>query len=64
MIRSLAALLALLTVLGPQKSLAPYVATPEEVVDRMLAFAQVTRNDVVYDLGCGDGRIQRPDERP
>ena len=57
MIRSLAALLALLTVLGPQKSLAPYVATPEEVVDRMLAFAQVTRNDVVYDLGCGDGRI-------
>lgn len=43
--------------LVPQKSLAPYVATPEEVVERMLALAQVTRNDVVYDLGCGDGRI-------
>ncbi len=41
----------------PQKSLAPYVATPEEVVDRMLSLARVTRNDVVFDLGCGDGRI-------
>ena len=57
MIRALAAVLALVTVLAPQKSLAPYVATPEDVVDRMLAFAQVTRTDVVYDLGCGDGRI-------
>jgi precorrin-6B methylase 2 len=39
------------------ESLAPYVPTPQEVVDRMLALAQVTKNDVVYDLGCGDGRI-------
>jgi SAM-dependent methyltransferase len=38
-------------------SLAPYFATPPEVVDRMLALARVTRNDVVYDLGSGDGRI-------
>jgi SAM-dependent methyltransferase len=38
-------------------SLAPYVPTPQEVVDRMLELAQVTKNDVVYDLGCGDGRI-------
>ena len=37
--------------------LAPYVPTPQEVVDRMLQLAQVTKNDVVYDLGCGDGRI-------
>ena len=57
MVRPLAALLALVTVLTPQKSLAPFVATPEEVVDRMLSLAQVTRADVVYDLGCGDGRI-------
>ena len=57
MVRPLAALLALATVLIPQKSLAPFVATPEEVVDRMLTLAQVTRTDVVYDLGCGDGRI-------
>ncbi len=37
--------------------LAPYVPTPQEVVDRMLRLAAVTKNDVVYDLGCGDGRI-------
>jgi ubiquinone/menaquinone biosynthesis C-methylase UbiE len=40
-----------------QESLAPYVPTPQEVVDRMLALAEVTAKDVVYDLGCGDGRI-------
>lgn len=38
-------------------SLAPYIPTPQEVVDRMLALAKVTRRDVVVDLGCGDGRI-------
>jgi precorrin-6B methylase 2 len=38
-------------------SLAPYVPTPQDVVDRMLALAGVTADDVVYDLGCGDGRI-------
>jgi len=37
--------------------IAPYVPTPQEVVDRMLELAQITRNDVVYDLGSGDGRI-------
>jgi tRNA G37 N-methylase Trm5 len=35
----------------------PYVPTPDEVVDKMLTMAKVNRNDVVYDLGCGDGRI-------
>lgn len=35
----------------------PYVPTPTAVVDRMLQLAQVTPNDVVYDLGSGDGRI-------
>jgi SAM-dependent methyltransferase len=39
------------------ESLAPFVPTPQEVVDRMLALAKVTKSDVVYDLGCGDGRI-------
>jgi SAM-dependent methyltransferase len=38
-------------------SLAPFVPTPQDVVDRMLALANVTKDDVVYDLGCGDGRI-------
>ena len=35
----------------------PFVATPPDVVDRMLTLAKVGRRDVVYDLGCGDGRI-------
>jgi SAM-dependent methyltransferase len=35
----------------------PYVPTPQNVVDRMLQVANVTKNDVVYDLGSGDGRI-------
>ena len=37
--------------------LAPYVPTPAEVVDRMLQLGEVGKNDVLYDLGCGDGRI-------
>ena len=35
----------------------PYVATPPAVVAKMLEIAQVTKDDVVYDLGSGDGRI-------
>jgi SAM-dependent methyltransferase len=34
-----------------------YVPTPQEVVDKMLEVAKVTKDDLVYDLGCGDGRI-------
>jgi SAM-dependent methyltransferase len=34
-----------------------YVPTPQKVVDKMLEIAKVTSTDVVYDLGCGDGRI-------
>ncbi|UCG48246.1 MAG: DNA/RNA non-specific endonuclease [Phycisphaerales bacterium] len=34
-----------------------FVPTPPEVVDRMLELAKVTKDDLVYDLGCGDGRI-------
>ncbi len=35
----------------------PYVPTPPEVIARMLEVAGVDSNDVLYDLGCGDGRI-------
>lgn len=35
----------------------PFVPTPPEVVDKMLEMADVGKNDVVYDLGSGDGRI-------
>jgi SAM-dependent methyltransferase len=34
-----------------------YVPTPENVVDEMLRLTGVTENDIVYDLGCGDGRL-------
>src|SRR5689334_14996024 len=37
--------------------LAPYVPTPQDVVERMLALADVKKTDFVVDLGCGDGRI-------
>lgn len=37
--------------------LAPFVATPMSVVDKMLGMAEVTGRDIVYDLGSGDGRI-------
>ncbi len=36
---------------------APYVSTPQAVVDTMLSMAGVSEGDVVYDLGSGDGRI-------
>ena len=34
-----------------------YVPTPPDVVEAMLKVARVGKDDVVYDLGCGDGRI-------
>jgi len=37
--------------------LAPFVPTPMPVVVKMLEMADITAADVVYDLGCGDGRI-------
>ena len=41
----------------PRKPDVVYVPTPQKVVDKMLELAQVTSDDLVYDLGCGDGRI-------
>ncbi len=35
----------------------PFVPSPEVVVRRMLQLADVRENEVVYDLGCGDGRV-------
>lgn len=50
-------LLGWIALLVAQQPMVPYHATPADVVDRMLALAQVTKDDVVLDLGCGDGRI-------
>ena len=35
----------------------PYVPTPEKVVEEMLKMADVQKDDILFDLGCGDGRI-------
>ncbi|MGE3808847.1 MAG: TIGR03000 domain-containing protein [Gemmataceae bacterium] len=42
---------------GKPSSEVLFVPTPDSVVAKMLEAAKVTKNDVVYDLGCGDGRI-------
>ncbi len=34
-----------------------YVPTPQDVVDKMLELAEIKKDDLLYDLGCGDGRI-------
>ncbi len=39
------------------ESLAPYIPTPQILVERMLEAGNVKADDVVYDLGSGDGRI-------
>ena len=58
-----ALLLAAPAVLGVPRARAtpmldvPYVPTPQKVVDRMMEMARVGPKDVVYDLGCGDGRL-------
>jgi SAM-dependent methyltransferase len=39
------------------EDLAPFVATPMLVVEKMLEMADLDGDDVLYDLGCGDGRI-------
>lgn len=37
--------------------LGPFLGTPIALIDPLLEFANVTESDVVFDLGCGDGRI-------
>ncbi len=41
----------------PDKILVRWVPTPPEVVDAMMVLGGVGKDDVVYDLGCGDGRF-------
>ena len=41
----------------PSRYIAPYHATPEPVVRRMLQLAKVSATDTVYDIGCGDARL-------
>jgi protein-L-isoaspartate O-methyltransferase len=41
----------------PAQKLAPYVSSPQPVVERMLDLARLKSGETLYDLGCGDGRI-------
>jgi SAM-dependent methyltransferase len=49
-------LLVFISVVWPRLCGAPWVPTPMHVVQQMMIMADVGPNDVVYDLGCGDGR--------
>jgi precorrin-6B methylase 2 len=42
---------------GEKQYIAPFVPTPQEVVERMLELAEIKPGDILYDLGSGDGRI-------
>ncbi len=52
-----AALLVAALLAQTTRSVVPYVPTSRAMVDAMLKLADVTSRDVVYDLGCGDGRV-------
>lgn len=39
------------------KSLAPFVPSPQNIVEKMLEAAQLKPGEIVFDLGCGDGRV-------
>ena len=54
---ALAAALAYWTIIVEVPRDVPYVVTPEPVVDQMLELADAKSGQVIYDLGCGDGRI-------
>lgn len=41
----------------PNRSIGMYVPSPKPVVSQMLSLAKITKNDILYDLGCGDGSI-------
>ena len=39
------------------QNLAPFIASPQPIVDRMLDLAVIKPGEIVFDLGCGDGRV-------
>jgi SAM-dependent methyltransferase len=51
------AVVLVISIMWPQSRGAPWLPTPMLMVDKMLKMARVGPGDVVYDLGCGDGRF-------
>lgn len=51
------ALFALQPAQPQAKKLAPYVSSPQPIVEKMLSMAGLKSGETIYDLGCGDGRI-------
>ena len=41
----------------PSQNLAPFIASPQPIVDRMLDLATIKPGETIFDLGCGDGRV-------
>jgi ubiquinone/menaquinone biosynthesis C-methylase UbiE len=41
----------------PSQNLAPFIASPQPIVDRMLDLAAIKPGELIFDLGCGDGRV-------
>jgi|SRR6185437_5245891 ubiquinone/menaquinone biosynthesis C-methylase UbiE len=54
---ALAALPAQCQQFGPAENLAPYIPSPQAIVERMLEVGKVKPGETVYDLGAGDGRV-------
>lgn len=42
---------------APAQKLAPYVTSPQPIVEKMLEIARLKSGETLFDLGCGDGRI-------
>lgn len=51
------ALAALACQWAPAQKLAPYVTSPQPIVEKMLEVARLKSGETLFDLGCGDGRI-------
>jgi ubiquinone/menaquinone biosynthesis C-methylase UbiE len=39
------------------QNLAPFISSPQPIVDRMLDMATIKPGEIIFDLGCGDGRV-------
>ncbi|HMO90701.1 MAG TPA: methyltransferase domain-containing protein [Pirellulaceae bacterium] len=57
--RALQRIEGIATINAPQRKAAnaPYITSPNEIIAQMIELGQISSQDLVFDLGCGDGRI-------